>query len=91
MHNVLSTTTMREDSKAIFRFRNRGIDHTMEDPGCSGCSAIGEAEHWPRPHRDFPGSRCLGLVHSEKFIDPVSRMVHVIVWCDTCGANPKKF
>jgi hypothetical protein len=42
-------------------------------------------EVYPRPHREYLGVTCLGLVHAEEFTDPAK----TVCWCDVCGANPQ--
>jgi hypothetical protein len=75
--------------RLIVRFRVGGREHTLYDAKCAGCERGDSAKRWPRPHRDFGGSSCLGLVHAEKFVNPVSQETDTIVWCDVCGTNPR--
>jgi len=66
-----------------FGFRTVGRDHEVGDSNCSGCAGI-EGGGYPRPHREYKGSACLGLVHAEKFEDPAK----TVYMCDACNANP---
>jgi hypothetical protein len=42
-------------------------------------------ELYPRPHREYKGATCLGLVHAEEFEDPAK----TVYMCDVCNANPR--
>lgn len=68
----------------IFRFRTSGRDHKQNDPDCIGCATMG-GDHYPRPHKEFKGTTCLGLVHAEKVDDPAK----TVYLCDACNANPR--
>jgi hypothetical protein len=66
-----------------FCFRTVGRDHELGDLRCSGCAGM-EVEGYPRPHKEYKGVTCLGLVHAEKFADPDK----TVYMCDACNANP---
>jgi len=50
----------------------------------NGCAAM-ESEHYPRPHTEYKGVTCLGLVHAEKF----ENLAKTVYMCDVCNANPR--
>jgi len=67
-----------------FAFRTAGRDHEVGDLYCKGCASM-ERERYPRPHREYEGVTCLGLIHAEKFDGPARTIYH----CDVCNANPR--
>lgn len=67
-----------------FAFRAAGRDHEAGDGSCIGCAAM-EGKRFPRPHNNYKGVKCLGLVHAEKFEDPAK----TVYMCDACNANPR--
>jgi hypothetical protein len=69
--------------KMKFGFRTTGRDHEVGDANCAGCAAM-EGGHYPRPHNEYQGVRCPGLVHAEKVDNPAK----TVYMCDACNANP---
>jgi hypothetical protein len=67
-----------------FRFRTVGRDHEVGDFNCTGCAAM-EGERYPRPHKEYMGVKCLGLVHVEKIEDPAK----TVYMCDARNTNPR--
>ena len=67
-----------------FGFRTTGRDYEVGEGNCTGCAAM-VGEHYPRPHWQYKGVTCLGLVHAEKFENPTK----TVYMCDACNANPR--
>lgn len=78
----------RPFEKKTVRFRSTGRQHTLYDPRCAGCESIDASGRWPRPHRNFGESTCLGLVHAERLENSATQESNMVIWCDVCGANP---
>lgn len=88
LENKLEDQLENQFEKKIVRFRLRGREHTLYDANCTGCESVDASGPWPRPHRNFGTSTCLGLVHAERFENTASQKSDPVIWCDVCGAKP---